>query len=151
MLSSVVTHCPQSKVAPPALIELRRACQLFEQAASYGGRAVKFLVWRVCPGWTGCDDAHRFISLSSSAWYGRLSSHSWTTTVASLPLFGMISLVPARMRRTSWRSSAGRPTRSLRPSRLPTQHNRKRKRNTHLRQDDLRPCRPHLRPLPPRR
>src|SRR3984957_1859608 len=44
MLSSVVTHSPLSKVAPAALLELRTACDLFEKAASYGGRAVKFLV-----------------------------------------------------------------------------------------------------------
>ncbi|KAF8638366.1 hypothetical protein AX16_010513 [Volvariella volvacea WC 439] len=43
MLASVVTHASQSKVAPTALLELRTAVELFEKAASYGGRAVKFL------------------------------------------------------------------------------------------------------------
>ncbi|KAG6860918.1 hypothetical protein C0995_006042 [Termitomyces sp. Mi166 len=32
-----------SKVAPAALIELRIACELFEQASAYGGRSSKFL------------------------------------------------------------------------------------------------------------
>ncbi len=44
MISSVVTHGSQCKVAPAALLELKAACDLFETAASYGGRAVKFLV-----------------------------------------------------------------------------------------------------------
>lgn len=44
MLASVVTHSSQSKVAPAALLELRTAHGLFEKAATYGGRAVKFLV-----------------------------------------------------------------------------------------------------------
>ncbi|RDB28185.1 putative transcriptional regulatory protein C1F7.11c [Hypsizygus marmoreus] len=43
MLASVVTHSSQSKVAPAALLELRTACDLFQQASTYGGRAVKFL------------------------------------------------------------------------------------------------------------
>ncbi|KAJ3746408.1 hypothetical protein DFH05DRAFT_1394703 [Lentinula detonsa] len=43
MISSVVTHGSRSKVAPAALLELKSACELFEQAASHGGRAVKFL------------------------------------------------------------------------------------------------------------
>ncbi|KAE9406550.1 hypothetical protein BT96DRAFT_875520 [Gymnopus androsaceus JB14] len=43
MISSVVTHGPKSKVAPAALLELKSACELFEQAATHGGRAVKFL------------------------------------------------------------------------------------------------------------
>ncbi|PFH53475.1 hypothetical protein AMATHDRAFT_73300 [Amanita thiersii Skay4041] len=43
MLSSVVTHCPQSRVAPAALLELNNACQLFERASAYGGRSMKFL------------------------------------------------------------------------------------------------------------
>ncbi|KAF9463262.1 fungal-specific transcription factor domain-containing protein [Collybia nuda] len=43
MLASVVTHSSQSKVAPAALLELRTACELFEKASSYGGRAGKFL------------------------------------------------------------------------------------------------------------
>lgn len=44
MISSVVTHGSQCKVAPAALLELKAATDLFELAASYGGRAVKFLV-----------------------------------------------------------------------------------------------------------
>lgn len=44
MISSVVTKASKSKVAPAALLELKGACDLFEKAASYGGRAVKFLV-----------------------------------------------------------------------------------------------------------
>ncbi|KAG5643330.1 hypothetical protein DXG03_001180 [Asterophora parasitica] len=43
MLASVVTNGSQSKVAPAALVELRTACELFQQASVYGGRAVKFL------------------------------------------------------------------------------------------------------------
>ncbi|KAJ3822412.1 fungal-specific transcription factor domain-containing protein [Lentinula raphanica] len=43
MISSVVTHGSRSKVAPAALLELKNACDLFEQAAFHGGRAVKFL------------------------------------------------------------------------------------------------------------
>ncbi|KIK61336.1 hypothetical protein GYMLUDRAFT_42922 [Collybiopsis luxurians FD-317 M1] len=43
MISSVVTHGSRSKVAPAALLELKSACELFKQAASHGGRAVKFL------------------------------------------------------------------------------------------------------------
>ncbi|KAG7095619.1 hypothetical protein E1B28_006343 [Marasmius oreades] len=43
MLSSVVMHGSKSKVAPAALLEVRSACELFEQAAAHGGRAVKFL------------------------------------------------------------------------------------------------------------
>ncbi|KAF8233042.1 hypothetical protein L208DRAFT_1268931 [Tricholoma matsutake] len=42
MLASVVTHSSQSKVAPAALLELRTAYELFESAAPYGGRAMKF-------------------------------------------------------------------------------------------------------------
>ena len=44
MISSVVTHSPKCKVAPAALLELKTACDLFEAAASHGGRAGKFLV-----------------------------------------------------------------------------------------------------------
>lgn len=44
MISSVVTNGSKSKVAPAALLELKGACDLFEEAATYGGRAVKFLV-----------------------------------------------------------------------------------------------------------
>ena len=44
MLASVVTHGGTTKTAQAALGELRSAAVLFEQAASYGGRAVKFLV-----------------------------------------------------------------------------------------------------------
>ena len=44
MLASVVTHSSQSKVAPAALLELRTAYDLFQQASAYGGRAVKFFV-----------------------------------------------------------------------------------------------------------
>ncbi|KAL1748296.1 fungal-specific transcription factor domain-containing protein [Schizophyllum fasciatum] len=43
MLSSVVTHSPRTKVAHAALLELRGALELFESAASHGGRAQKFL------------------------------------------------------------------------------------------------------------
>ncbi|KAF8065271.1 fungal-specific transcription factor domain-containing protein [Lyophyllum atratum] len=43
MLASVVTHSSQSKVAPAALLELSMACELFQQASTYGGRAGKFL------------------------------------------------------------------------------------------------------------
>ena len=44
MLASVVTNASRSKVAPAALSELKNACDLFEAASSYGGRAIKFLV-----------------------------------------------------------------------------------------------------------
>lgn len=44
MLASVVTHGGTTKTAHAALGELHLAAALFEQAASYGGRAVKFLV-----------------------------------------------------------------------------------------------------------
>lgn len=47
MLASVVTYSPKSKVAGPALLELRNAADLFEKGAVYGGRAAKFLV-RLC-------------------------------------------------------------------------------------------------------
>ncbi|KAH9474722.1 putative transcriptional regulatory protein C1F7.11c [Psilocybe cubensis] len=43
MLASVATHSSRSKIALAALLELKTACELFESAASYGGRAVKFL------------------------------------------------------------------------------------------------------------
>ncbi|KAK0498860.1 hypothetical protein EDD18DRAFT_1308308 [Armillaria luteobubalina] len=43
MISSVVIHGPTCKVAPAALLELKAACDLFDTAARYGGRAVKFL------------------------------------------------------------------------------------------------------------
>ncbi|KAH8833783.1 fungal-specific transcription factor domain-containing protein [Flagelloscypha sp. PMI_526] len=43
MLSSVVTHATASKVAFAALLELRKACELFTRASSHGGRSVKFL------------------------------------------------------------------------------------------------------------
>ncbi|KAJ6618757.1 fungal-specific transcription factor domain-containing protein [Mycena sp. CBHHK59/15] len=43
MLSSVVTHATHSKVAPAALLELSKACELFEAASGYGGRAGRFL------------------------------------------------------------------------------------------------------------
>ncbi|KAG6829977.1 hypothetical protein H0H92_002782 [Tricholoma furcatifolium] len=43
MLSSVVTHSSQSKVAPAALLELTAAHELFQQASSFGGRAARFL------------------------------------------------------------------------------------------------------------
>ncbi|KAK0469060.1 uncharacterized protein EV420DRAFT_1492278 [Desarmillaria tabescens] len=43
MISSVVIHGPTCKVAPAALLELKAACDLFDTAAKYGGRAVKFL------------------------------------------------------------------------------------------------------------
>jgi hypothetical protein len=45
MLASVATHVSKkSQVAHAAMIELRNACELFENAAKQGGRAVKFLV-----------------------------------------------------------------------------------------------------------
>ena len=44
MLASVATHSSRSKIAPAALLELRMACDLFESASSFGGRAGKFLV-----------------------------------------------------------------------------------------------------------
>ena len=44
MLASVATNGSRSKIAPAALSELRNACDLFEAASSYGGRAIKFLV-----------------------------------------------------------------------------------------------------------
>jgi hypothetical protein len=44
MLSSVAIHAPRSKMAPAALLELKIACDLFEEASKYGGRATKFLV-----------------------------------------------------------------------------------------------------------
>ncbi|KAF8909644.1 hypothetical protein CPB84DRAFT_1765097 [Gymnopilus junonius] len=43
MLASVATHSSRSKIAPAALLELKNACDVFESAASYGGRAGKFL------------------------------------------------------------------------------------------------------------
>ncbi|KZT28275.1 hypothetical protein NEOLEDRAFT_1129627 [Neolentinus lepideus HHB14362 ss-1] len=43
MLASVVTHGTKSKVAQAALMELRLARDLYERAAPFGGRAVKFL------------------------------------------------------------------------------------------------------------
>ncbi|TFK67651.1 hypothetical protein BDN72DRAFT_90025 [Pluteus cervinus] len=42
MLAHVVTRSPQSRVAPAALLELGGALELFQKAAAYGGRAVKF-------------------------------------------------------------------------------------------------------------
>jgi len=44
MLASVATHASRSNVAPAALMELKIACDLFEAASKYGGRAGKFLV-----------------------------------------------------------------------------------------------------------
>ena len=44
MLASVATHGPRCNVAPAALSELKNACDLFEGASTYGGRAIKFLV-----------------------------------------------------------------------------------------------------------
>jgi len=45
MLASAATHVSkQCQVAHTAMVELDRACELFERAANYGGRAVKFLV-----------------------------------------------------------------------------------------------------------
>jgi hypothetical protein len=43
-VASVATNASRSKVAPAALSELKNACDLFEAASSYGGRAIKFLV-----------------------------------------------------------------------------------------------------------
>jgi len=47
MMASVATHASRSKIAPAALLELKIACDLFEAASKYGGRAGKFLV-RFC-------------------------------------------------------------------------------------------------------
>ena len=44
MLASVATNASRSKIAPAALLELKIACDLFEAASKYGGRAGKFLV-----------------------------------------------------------------------------------------------------------
>lgn len=59
MLASVATHVSkQSQVAHAALIELNSACELFENAAKHGGRAVKFLVGEiffVCSFCSGCS------------------------------------------------------------------------------------------------
>jgi hypothetical protein len=44
MIASVVTHGPRSKVAPMALQEMDKACELFGHAAQVGGRAAKFSV-----------------------------------------------------------------------------------------------------------
>jgi hypothetical protein len=44
MLASVATHASRSKIAPAALLELKIACDLFEEASRFGGRAGKFLV-----------------------------------------------------------------------------------------------------------
>jgi hypothetical protein len=44
MLSSVPTRSPEAKIAAAAMLEFKNACDLFESAAAYGGRAVKFLV-----------------------------------------------------------------------------------------------------------
>ncbi|KAF8803345.1 hypothetical protein BYT27DRAFT_7171817 [Phlegmacium glaucopus] len=43
MLASVATHSSRSRVAPAALLELKNACDMFEDASAYGGRAIKFL------------------------------------------------------------------------------------------------------------
>ncbi|KAF9485642.1 hypothetical protein BDN70DRAFT_870940 [Pholiota conissans] len=43
MLASVVTNGSRSKIAPAALLEFNNACELFQTASGYGGRAVKFL------------------------------------------------------------------------------------------------------------
>ena len=49
MLASAATHVSkQCQVAHTAMVELDHACELFERAASYGGRAVKFLVSLYC-------------------------------------------------------------------------------------------------------
>ena len=63
MLASVVTHASQSKVAPAALLELRVAYELFESAAAYGGRAVKFIVGLVL--WSLVIFIHEYHSQSS--------------------------------------------------------------------------------------
>jgi len=47
MLSSITIHAPRSKMAPAALLELKIACDLFEDASKFGGRATKFLVSRI--------------------------------------------------------------------------------------------------------
>jgi hypothetical protein len=48
MLASVVTRATgvglQAKVTSAAMLQLKAACELFAEAASYGGRAAKFLV-----------------------------------------------------------------------------------------------------------
>lgn len=51
MIASIVTRATgiglKSKVTSAALIQLRSACELFENASAYGGRAMKFLVGKV--------------------------------------------------------------------------------------------------------
>ncbi len=44
MLASVATNSSRCKIAPAALLELNNACDLFQRASAFGGRAVKFLV-----------------------------------------------------------------------------------------------------------
>jgi hypothetical protein len=44
MLALIPVRAPQSKMAQGALMEFRTAYELFESAASFGGRAVKMLV-----------------------------------------------------------------------------------------------------------
>ena len=63
MLAFVVTHTSQSKVVPAALLELRVVYELFESAAVYGGRAVKFIVGVVL--W--------FLVISTDEFYSQLS------------------------------------------------------------------------------
>lgn len=44
MLALIPVRAPQSKLAHTALMELKLASDLFEEAAPYGGRAGKMLV-----------------------------------------------------------------------------------------------------------
>lgn len=65
MLASVATHSSRSKIAPAALLELKNACDLFEAASPYGGRAGKFLV-RVSVFLFTQNDAHARIFENSA-------------------------------------------------------------------------------------
>lgn len=61
ILGSVVINATgngiKTKVTSAAMLQLRSACELFENAAAYGGRAVKFLV---SPRSHGENDAYNF-------------------------------------------------------------------------------------------
>lgn len=49
MLASIVTHAPKSKVARAALLEMKSATRLFQEAAELGGRATRFAVRAYLP------------------------------------------------------------------------------------------------------
>lgn len=102
MISSVITHSPKCKVAPAALLELKTACDLFEAAATHGGRAGKFLVSRftlfvreIRGGWnypTFCP-----VSSSPLPWAGKKEvgreGLTTSTTRSSLSSSGALSLL----------------------------------------------------------